>query len=108
LVFVQLVIAAIKTLPWRISPSHCVDEATAFGVGRLLAISNSVVGLVLRAWAEPTETGSWLPPLEALGPSWAETKKVLPSSSADLPKPFSGTGLANAAANSFLRFGSSM
>ena len=58
-----LVIAAINTLPWRIRPS-CLGAAAAIvsGVGRLLAISCSVSGLVF-CWSECSrETGSWLPP----------------------------------------------
>src|SRR5436190_17336641 len=99
LVLVQLVMAAINTLPWRISPSmDGAETTTVFGVGRLLAISSSVVGLVLRSAAALGETGSWLPPPGARpSASWpfACTKKVLLNSALDLPKPFSVIGLEN-------------
>jgi hypothetical protein len=59
LVFVQLVMAAIKTLPCRTLPFVVLLEAPIeSGVGRLLAISSSVVGLVFRAFAKLLDTGS--------------------------------------------------
>ena len=62
-VFVQLVMAAISTLPWRRSPSRRgAGAATGSGVDRLLAISRSVAGLVSRAAALCGDTQAWLPP----------------------------------------------
>src|SRR5439155_9738471 len=60
LVFVQLVMAAINTLPCRISPPQIsVDGVCAGeGVGRLFAISNSVCGLVFLASDSRRDTGS--------------------------------------------------
>ena len=73
--FVQLVIAAISTLPCPISPAPLVVAvATALGVGRLFAISNSVCGLVFRFCATLCATGSWLPPPTAT-PDPAEAVK---------------------------------
>src|SRR5260221_11973275 len=77
------------------------------GVGRLLAISSSVAGLVLRACAALRETGSWLPPPETQL-SGAEISNRLPNSSLDFPNPFSAIGFVKVAINSFLKLGNSM
>src|ERR1035441_4835425 len=68
LVLVQLVIAAINTLPCRMFPP-CPSAGTTprLGVGRLFVISNSVCGFVLCALDSFRITGSWLPP-----PAWTQ------------------------------------
>ena len=94
---VQLVIAAISnTAMADLAVAVLVWLATAeSGVGRLLAISSSVVGLVFagrRAYAKPVP--GFRRRMEAV--DFHDTENVLVRSASLLPKPFSVNGLEKA------------